>query len=485
MEKAAQPMFTLTLSRRAALRASKVPTTARAVLAPASMLKKARTFPHLAREHAAMKAGLLSDSGEVAQSYEIHGEKAIHHLIGVHGETVGEFKKAAAKMAEAIRALGVEDVGVYLPGALPEQVASMVLALREAQYQYTLTKPSSKARKLSAAEIIVDNLEAAQEAFSAALALADGIDLAKDLGDQPGNYATPAHLAYAAVKLAERSSKRVKVRVLDKLSIAREKMDSFLAVAQGSKSSPVFIELSYQGDGKAKPVVLIGKGITFDSGGISLKPGAAMDEMKFDMCGAASVLGVFESLYKMRPKINVIGLIPSCENMPSGKAIKPGDVVVSRSGQTIEILNTDAEGRLILCDALDYAKKFSPKAVVDIATLTGACVMALGALRSGLYANDEHLGSALFSAGEISGDRCWRMPLDEEYGEGLKSNFADMANIGGREAGSVVAAKFLQKFVDYPWAHLDVAGSAWRSGSAKGSTGRPVALLMAYLLSQS
>jgi leucyl aminopeptidase len=255
-------------------------------------------------------------------------------------------------------------------------------------------------------------------------------------------------------------------------------------VAQGSEEPLRFIVLKYQGAGKSEaPVVLVGKGITFDTGGISLKPGAEMDEMKFDMCGAASVLGTFEAIGQIQPRINVIGLIPACDNMPSGKAIKPGDVVTSMSGQTIEILNTDAEGRLILCDALTYAERFKPKAVIDIATLTGACVIALGAVRHGLFSSDDGLAQALLDAGSRSADLCWRMPLDDEYAEGLKSRFADVANVAGRAGGSVTAAKFLQRFAKaYPWAHLDIAGTAWKSGSSKGATGRPVGLLTQYLL---
>jgi leucyl aminopeptidase len=248
-----------------------------------------------------------------------------------------------------------------------------------------------------------------------------------------------------------------------------------------------FIVLNYTGASKSKaPVVLVGKGITFDTGGISLKPGVGMDEMKFDMCGAASVMGTFMALAKLQPAINVVGLIPACENMPDGRALKPGDVVTSMSGQTIEILNTDAEGRLILCDALTYAKRFKPSAVIDIATLTGACVIALGHVRSGLYATDDGLAKALEAAGEAAQDLCWRMPLDEAYAEGLKSNFADVANVADRAAGSVTAAKFLQRFAtDFPGAHLDIAGTAWKSGAAKGATGRPVGLLLHYLLSQA
>ena len=232
--------------------------------------------------------------------------------------------------------------------------------------------------------------------------------------------------------------------------------------------------------------MLVGKGITFDSGGISLKPGAEMDEMKFDMGGAASVLGTFRALGELKPKLNVIGLIPACENMPSGRAVKPGDVVTSMSGQTIEVLNTDAEGRLILCDALTYAERFKPAAVIDIATLTGACVIALGAHRSGLFSPDDQLAEALLAAGAAGLDAAWRMPLDEEYDEALKSNFADMGNVGGRAGGAITAAMFLKKFADgYRWAHLDIAGTAWKSGAAKGATGRPVPLLTHYLLSRA
>ena len=232
-------------------------------------------------------------------------------------------------------------------------------------------------------------------------------------------------------------------------------------------------------------MVLIGKGITFDTGGISIKPAAEMDEMKFDMCGAASVLGTFRALAELQPSLNVVGLIPACENMPSDRAIKPGDVVTSMSGQTIEILNTDAEGRLVLCDALTYAARFKPKAVIDIATLTGACVVALGAVRSGLFSNNEPLAESLAKAGDSSLDPCWRMPLDDEYADGLKTNFADVANVAGRAGGAVTAAKFLQRFAgEFAWAHLDIAGTAWKGGAAKGATGRPVPLLLDYLLSQ-
>ena len=263
-------------------------------------------------------------------------------------------------------------------------------------------------------------------------------------------------------------------------------MGAFLAVAQGSDEDLQFIVLSYQGAARSEaPTVLVGKGITFDSGGISIKPAAEMDEMKFDMSGAASVLGVFAALGELEPAINVVGLIPSCENLVNGRAVKPGDVVTSMSGQTIEILNTDAEGRLVLCDALTYAERYKPRAVIDIATLTGACVIALGSVRSGMFSTNADLAQALLQAGTVAQDPCWQLPLDDEYAEGLKTHFADIANVAGRAGGAITAAKFLQGFATkYPWAHLDIAGTAWKSGASKGATGRPVGLLLEYLLEQ-
>jgi leucyl aminopeptidase len=324
-----------------------------------------------------------------------------------------------------------------------------------------------------------------RQGFAVGQALVVGTETAKEWANRPGNHATPSLLADAARKLGRQPN--MKVEVLGPKDVAALKMGAFMAVAQGSAEPLRFIVLRYNGAAKTEaPVVLVGKGITFDTGGISIKPAAEMDEMKFDMGGAASVLGTFAALAQLQPAINVVGLIPSCENMPDGLAVKPGDVVTSMSGQTIEILNTDAEGRLILCDALTYAARFKPRAVVDIATLTGACVIALGAVRTGLFSADDALAQQLQQAGERSLDLCWRMPLDDEYAEGLKSNFADMGNVAGRAAGAVTAAKFLQKFSgQWPWAHLDIAGTAWKSGAAKGATGRPVALLVQYLLDQA
>ncbi|MFZ9480914.1 MAG: leucyl aminopeptidase [Burkholderiaceae bacterium] len=314
-----------------------------------------------------------------------------------------------------------------------------------------------------------------------AQALANGLELTKDLANLPPNICTPTFLANQAKTLAREC--RLKIEVLDRAAMEKLGMNALLAVAQGSAQPPQFIVLQHQGaTTKDAPHVLVGKGITFDTGGISLKPAADMDEMKYDMSGAATVLGVMRAVAEMGLKRNVIGVIPTCENMPSATATRPGDIVTSMSGQTVEILNTDAEGRLILCDALTYVEKFKPASVVDIATLTGACVIALGGVNSGLFSPDDGLADALLKAGHDAQDTAWRMPLQEEYQELLKSPFADMANVGGRAAGSVTAACFLWRFTKaYRWAHLDIAGTAWKSGAAKGATGRPVGLLVEFL----
>jgi leucyl aminopeptidase len=357
----------------------------------------------------------------------------------------------------------------------------------EASYRFDITKSKKDpAVALATVSLVVDAAQAKAALAAAATgeALGEGINLTRTLGNLPGNICTPTYLANEAKKLAK--TYKLGVEVLDKKQCEALKMGSFLSVAKGSDEAPKFIVLKYTGAGKAAPHVLVGKGITFDSGGISIKPGEGMDEMKFDMCGAASVIGTFRAIAQIKPKINLVGLIPACENMPSGRANKPGDIVTSMSGQTIEILNTDAEGRLILNDALTYAKRFKPASVVDIATLTGACVIALGHVHTGLFTKDEKLAADLLAAGQATGDTAWRMPLDDDYQEMLKSNFADMANIGGRPGGAITAACFLARYADdLPWAHLDIAGTAWKSGAAKGATGRPVSLLTHYLLGQA
>ena len=321
---------------------------------------------------------------------------------------------------------------------------------------------------------------ALEDAVAQGVAVSSGMNLAKDLGNLPGNICTPSYLAVQAQKLAEAHG--MALEVLEQDEMERLGMGSFLSVAKGSDQPPKFIVLQYKGANNSKPVALVGKGITFDSGGISLKPAPEMDEMKYDMCGAASVLGTLQAVAELNLPLNVVGIIPTCENLPNGRANKPGDIVTSMSGQTIEVLNTDAEGRLILCDALTYVERFEPAAVVDVATLTGACVIALGHVASGLLSNKQPLANELIAAGETSGDRCWQLPLWDEYQEQLKSNFADMANIGGRPGGTITASAFLSRFAKkYDWAHLDIAGTAWKSGKEKGSTGRPVPLLVHFL----
>ena len=340
-------------------------------------------------------------------------------------------------------------------------------------------------RKLTFAVERRSELAPAEEALQQGLAIAEGMALAKNLGNRPGNVCTPAHLAETAMSMAEAHS--LQCQVLERADMEALGMGSLLSVAKGSHLPPKLIVLQHKG-GKAddKPVVLVGKGITFDTGGISLKPGPEMDEMKFDMCGAASVLGAIKAAAVMKLPINLTVVVPAAENMPGGAASKPGDIVTSMSGQTIEILNTDAEGRLILCDALTYVERFEPDTVIDVATLTGACVIALGHVASGLFANKDSLARDLLDAGEEANDRAWQMPLWEDYQEQLKSNFADMGNIGGRAAGAVTAACFLSRFTKkFDWAHLDIAGTAWKSGGDKGATGRPVPLLTHYLLQRA
>ncbi len=326
--------------------------------------------------------------------------------------------------------------------------------------------------------------KAVTQALATGSAIAAGMALARELGNLPGNICTPTYLAEQAQQLAQQQ-KNLAVTVLDEKQMRALKMGSLLSVSAGSSQPAKLVVMDYHGGKKsAKPMVLVGKGITFDTGGISLKPGAGMEEMKFDMCGAASVLGTMQAISTLQLPINVIGVMACAENMPSGHATKPGDIVTSMSGKTIEVINTDAEGRLVLCDALTYVERFKPAAVVDIATLTGACVIALGNHASGLYSNNEKLGEQLFAAGMHAEDKAWRMPLWEEYQQQLKSPYADVANVGGRNAGSVTAACFLARFTEnYAWAHLDIAGTAWHSaGSNKGASGRPVLMLVRFLI---
>jgi len=367
----------------------------------------------------------------------------------------------------------------------------VALALHQALYRYTATRNSGKHKatknKLQSCTVhISEENTQTRRAIKEADAIAHGMNLARDLGNLPPNICTPSYMVQQARKLV-RSSKKLHLRVLRETDMRRMGMGAFLSVSQGSAEPGYLVCMEYRGAAKSKaPVAIVGKGITFDTGGISIKPSATMDEMKFDMSGAGSVLGTMASCVRLALPINVVGLMACAENMPGGKASKPGDIVQTMSKQTVEILNTDAEGRLVLCDALTYVQRYKPECIIDIATLTGACVVALGQVTSGLMANDQALADELLAAGEDAGDHTWQLPMSDDYQSQLDSNFADMANIGGRWAGTITAACFLSRYTEkYRWAHLDIAGVAWHSGSKKGSTGRPVPLLTQFLISYS
>ncbi len=384
-------------------------------------------------------------------------------------------------------ALYIVDDGVGKDAAWVVKQAVFAAAEQAFRADGMKSKPAKAAALKHITFATLDKPSAAlKNVLDQAAATARGMELTKTLGNLPANVCTPTYLAAKALALGK-AHKSIKTTVLEEKDMQKLGMGSLLSVTRGSEQPAKLITMEYHGaDKKQKPVVLVGKGITFDTGGISLKPGADMDEMKYDMCGAASVLGTMQAIAEMGLKLNVVGVIPTCENMPSGRATRPGDIVTSMSGQTIEILNTDAEGRLILCDALTYSKKFDPDTVIDIATLTGACVIALGHVASGLFSNEDKLAKELLTAGEQSHDRAWQLPLWEDYQPLLDSNFADMQNIGGRAGGTITAACFLARFTkDYRWAHLDIAGTANKSGKDKGATGRPVPLLTQYLINRS
>jgi len=447
------------------------------------------------------REGFKGKEGQTLLLHSPKGTQAQRLLLVGSGKgeqlSVQAFQKWLGAALGALKNTPCKSLCVYLgelavaergPRWLARQLSQ---AVGGSQYQFTRCKSSASELTFKPGKVVFgcqDKKQAAEAKAGLAegAALAKGTSLARELGDLPGNICTPSYLASEARRLG-RSQPKLSVKILDEKQMRELGMGSLLSVSAGSDQPAKLIVMEYKGAAKTKaPIALVGKGITFDTGGISLKPGAGMDEMKFDMCGAASVFGCMQTLIELQPNINVVAVVAAVENMPSGGATKPGDIVTSMSGQTIEVLNTDAEGRLVLCDALTYVERFKPASVVDIATLTGAIVVALGSQASGLYSNQDELAEALLAAGEESGDRAWRMPLWDEYQKQLDSNFADMANIGGPKAGSVTAACFLSRYAKkYPWAHLDVAGTAWDSGSAKGATGRPVPLLVQYILSQS
>lgn len=437
----------------------------------------------------------------------------LHHVVGTNCERVllvglgkesdvaeKQYCKAVRASVKALVSSGATSVTSFLAELAVNQlsvrrkVAFMAETTLDATYKFDAIKRKKDDGKddakktiatLSINVVLANEVQQAEAGLQEGQALAAGVKLAKDLGNLPPNVCTPTYLAEQALTLAKTYG--FTVEVLERDALQKLGMGSFLGVSQGSEEPPKFIIMQHlKGNKNQKPVVLVGKGITFDTGGISLKPGSEMDEMKYDMCGAASVLGTFKAIATMDLPLNVIGVIPTCENMPDGRAVRPGDVLTSMSGLTIEVLNTDAEGRLILCDALTYAERFEPSVVIDIATLTGACVIALGHHASGLFSNNDELASELLQAGETALDRAWHMPMWDDYQPLLDSNFADMANIGGRAAGSITAACFLSRFAKkYDWAHLDIAGTAWKSGKEKGGTGRPVPLLTEFLVARA
>ena len=432
--------------------------------------------------------------GATQMLYDIEGITAQRVLLLQLGKQAElnprSFAQAIGKVVGQLQGSGSSEAAIVLPGSeqLYGLVREAVIAAEAAVYRFDECKsepqaPKRALRRISFISAQRKDQRAAEKACAHGAAIAQGASLAKDLANLPGNICTPSYLADEARKMGRRS-KKLKVSVLEEKAMQKLGMGALLSVSRGSRQPAKLIVMEYKGGKPSeKPVALVGKGLTFDAGGISIKPSEAMDEMKYDMCGAASVFGALQACIEMELPINVVGVVPSSENLPDGDANKPGDIVTSMSGQTIEILNTDAEGRLILCDALTYTERFKPAAVIDIATLTGACIIALGNHASGLMANDDKLADEVLAAGEASGDRAWRLPIWDDYQSQLDSNFADMQNIGGRAGGSITAACFLSRFTRaYKWAHLDIAGTAWKSGKDKGATGRPVNLLTQFLM---
>ncbi|MFT4650247.1 MAG: leucyl aminopeptidase [Polaribacter sp.] len=439
--------------------------------------------------------------GKVGQSLLLHNvagtlaDRVL--LIGIGKEAdlnERSFSRVIASLQSALANSGATDAHSCLSDiavgshGIEWNIRHTVMKLSNGEYKFDQMKSIKAEKKKGLKKFTIhlssrSSLKKAEIAVAQGIAISEGMDMARDLGNLPGNVCTPSYIAKQA-KLLAKGNKLLTVKVLEEADMRKLKMGSLLSVGMGSREPAKLVSLEYKG-GKAKdkPIVLVGKGVTFDTGGISLKGGAGMDEMKYDMCGAASVLGTISAIAKLNLAVNVVGIVPTTENMPDGLATKPGDIVTSMSGLTIEVLNTDAEGRLILCDALTYAEKFNPRYVIDIATLTGACIVALGKVPSAVLGNDETLINSLIASGKTIEDKLWELPLWDEYQEQLDSNFADIANIGGRDAGTITAACFLSRFAkNYKWAHLDIAGTAWKSGAEKGATGRPVPLLTQFIL---
>ncbi len=439
--------------------------------------------------------------GKIGQSLLLHNIPGIASsrvlLVGCgkeKGLSASHYRKIVTNSINKLKTTGATEAVSYLSELNVKsrdeywKIRQFVEISHSTLYQFNQLKsknkkPKNKLRKLVLMVPERKDFATGEQAIKDGTAIAKGVSLARDLANLPANICTPSYLADQAKKLG-RTQKSIKVTVLDEAAMKKLGMGSLLSVSQGSHQPAKLISLEYKGGKKGeKPVVLVGKGVTFDTGGISIKPSAAMDEMKYDMCGAASVFGTITAISEMGLPINVVGVVPTVENMPGGEATRPGDIYTSMSGQTIEVLNTDAEGRLILCDALTYSERFNPTAVIDIATLTGACVVALGKHASGLLSNHDPLAKEILDAGESTGDRAWQLPLWDEYQSQIDSPFADMANIGGREAGTITAACFLSRFTKkFHWAHIDIAGTAWLTGKKKGATGRPVPMLVQYLI---
>jgi leucyl aminopeptidase len=443
------------------------------------------------------KNDFSGENGSSLLLYELQGIKASRVLLFGLGErkkfSIQTFAQAVGKAIAQLQGMNLQEATFSLPehDDLYDLIRQSVITSEEAVYRFDDCKSQAEPPKkpLKRISFLAPNRRAVntiQSANQHGLAIANGMKLAKDLANLPGNICTPTYLAKTARDLAK-GKQKLSVSIVEEKEMGELGMGALLSVSRGSCQPAKLIVMHYKGgERNNKPIAFVGKGLTFDAGGISIKPAAAMDEMKYDMCGGASVFGAIAACAELQLPINVVGVVPASENLPDGDANKPGDIVTSMSGQTIEVLNTDAEGRLILCDALTYTERFDPAAVIDIATLTGACVVALGHHATGLMANDDKLAQELLNAGDASHDRAWQLPLWDDYQKPLDSNFADMANIGDRSAGAVTAGSFLSRFTkQYKWAHLDIAGTAWKSGTAKGATGRPVPMLMQFLLKRS
>ncbi|MFC0180504.1 leucyl aminopeptidase [Thorsellia kenyensis] len=443
--------------------------------------------------------------GEIGQTLLLQGLKNVPAsrilLVGcgkAKSLSQKEYGQLIKSAYDVLKSTHVKDVAVFLTDLAVDSRSIYWKARRAAEiigdlsYQFEQFKQNPKAKPKLTKWIfnVVDKKElpSAQNGLDHGVAIAKGVKDAKDLANMPPNICNPLYLAEQAKSLAQDYKDSISLKLIDEKEMKKLGMESYLAVGRGSKNESVMSILEYKGSANKndKPVVLVGKGLTFDTGGISLKPAPEMDEMKYDMCGAASVFGVMRAIAELKLPINVIGVLAGCENMPGSNAYRPGDILKTLSGQTVEVLNTDAEGRLVLCDALTYVERFKPEVVIDIATLTGACVIALGGHISGLMSPDDTVANDLLKASNAANDKFWRLPMDEEYNKQLESNFADMANIGGRAGGTITAACFLGRFTkNYPWAHLDIAGTSYVSGKAKGATGRPVTALVEYLLQKA